>query len=310
MSTLSRTAVKSRARWAGWLCCAVLGWVALLSPSHARAIAAAARVEQPMSPEMRSIAVDEHRGERVGQGLRFRDHNGNDVTLGDYFDGERPVIITLNYYRCRVVCSVQLNGLADSLKALPWTPGDEHFRVVTISVDPKETPADAAKKRGTILSSLGKGDDVGWAFLTGDELEIRALAAQLGIGYNYDSEQDQYAHPAVANFVTGDGRIAQYIYGLTFDPLDLRLGIIEAGEGKIGGPVEQILLSCFAYDHTIGRYGPWAFGIMRIGGVQIVLVLGGFLAIFWRRERRNSQRHASAESDGPTPPATPNAEAI
>jgi len=263
---------------------------------------------QPLSPEMRAIAVNETRGESVGEGLKFRDHNGNAVTLGDYFDGDRPVILTLNYYRCRVTCSVQLNGLADAMAKLAWTPGDEHFRVVTVSIDPHETPEDAKRKRNTIVASLDRGEDVEWAFLTGDELEVRALAAQLGIGYTYDAEQDQYAHPAVANFITGDGRISQYVYGLTFDPLDLRLGIIEAGEGKIGGPVEQILLSCFTYDHSIGRYGPWAFGIMRIGGVLIVLVLGGFLFILWRRERRQSQHTAAVPSVDSA--GQPNAEAI
>lgn len=278
----------------------VLAWLLVLLPVSAAAAPSVPvglpDTDQPMSPEMRAIAVDESRGERLGDGLQFVDHEGNVVTLGDYFDGERPVILTLNYYRCRVVCSVLLNGLADALAQLPWTPGDEHFRVVTISIDPHETPADAAKKRGTVLASLGRGEDVQWAFLTGKELEIRALAAQLGISYRYDAEQDQYAHPAVANFVTGEGIVSQYVYGLTFDPLDLRLGIIEAGEGKIGGPVEQILMSCFAYDHTIGRYGPWAFGIMRLGGVVIVMVLGGFLFFLWRRERRDSRRRVAAES--------------
>lgn len=288
--------LKARARrspwWRGACVAAGVGLGALASDG----VVNGAPLAQPLSPEMRAIAVDEHRGEPIGKGLRFTDHTGAEVRLGTYFDGERPVILTLNYYRCRVVCSVQLTGLADGLAQLPWTPGDEHFQVVTISVDPKETPADATNKRDTILAALGKGDDVGWAFLTAGELEVRALAAQLGIGYTYDAEQDQYAHPAVANFITGDGRISQYVYGLTFDPLDLRLGVIEAGEGKIGGPVEQILLSCFAYDHSIGRYGPWAFGIMRVGGVLIMIVLGGFLAYFWRRERRHSQRHEGAQS--------------
>lgn len=294
--SVRRFAVRDHVR--AWLMAGVMLAVTVLGAGAISRTATAGDPSgaQPMSPEMRAIAVDEKRGEPIGRGLRFRDHTGAEVKLGDYFDGERPVIITLNYYRCRVVCSVQLNGMADGLAGLPWTPGDEHFQVVTVSMDPHETSEDAAKKRGTILASLDKGDDVGWAFLTGNELEIRALAAQLGIGYTYDAEQDQYAHPAVANFITGDGRISQYVYGLTFDPLDLRLGIIEAGEGKVGGPVEQLLLSCFAYDHTIGRYGPWAFGIMRIGGVLIVIVLGGFLAFFWRRERRHSQRHLGAQT--------------
>ena len=277
---------------------AALGCLSLLILAVAGlgfAPAAGADPAQPLDPVMRRIKVDEHRAERIDPDLEFVDHDGQRVRIGDFFDGDRPVLITLNYYRCRVVCSVQLNELAEALKMLQWTPGDEHFQVVTVSVDPKETHEDARRKRNTLLTVVDKGDDIGWHFLTGDELQIRALAAQLGIGYAYDAEQDQYAHPAVANFLTADGRIAQYVYGLTFDPLDLKLGLLEAGEGKIGGPVDQILLSCFSYDHELGRYGAWAFGIMRLGGIVVMFCVGGFLLYFWRRERRRSTAGARQE---------------
>ncbi len=248
-----------------------------------------ARAEDPvLSPELKSIEVTDHRGERIDGSLRFTDHTGKSVTLSDYLDGERPVLFTLNYFRCRVVCSVQLNGLADGLAPLDWVPGGDNFQVVTVSIDPNEKATDAADKRAKVLDALGKGDDVGWHFLTGDELQIRALAAQLGISYAYDAEQDQYAHPGVVVFVTPDGRIAQYVYGLTYLPRDLKFGLIEAGEGKIGNPVEQIYLSCFSYDPSIGRYGPFAFGIMRLGGIMTMLVLGGILLFWFRRERKRS----------------------
>ena len=145
----------------------------------------------------------------------------------------------------------------------------EDFRLVTLSIDPRETPVDATKKRSKVLDVVGKGDDVPWAFLTGDELNIRALASQLGISYAYDAEQDQYAHPAVVVFITPDGRVSRYLYGLGYDPLDVKLGLYEAADGKIGGPVEQIYLSCFSYDATIGQYGPFAMGI-RSGVKPIV----------------------------------------
>lgn len=253
-------------------------------------VAAPVRAEEPvLSPELKAIEVVDHRGDRIDPELRFVDHRGETVRLGDLFDGERPLILSLNYYRCRVVCSVQLGGLADGLAELDWVPGDENFQVVTLSIDPKETPPDAAKKRGTLLAQLGKGDDVGWHFLTGDELSIRALAAQLGISYAYDAEQDQYAHPGVIVFVTPDGRISRYVYGLSYQPRDLELGLLEAGEGKIGSAVDQIYLSCFSYDPSVGRYGPFAFGIMRLGGAITMLILGIFLLLLWRRERRRTR---------------------
>lgn len=239
----------------------------------------------PLSPEMRVIDVAERRSRHVDKELTFVDHNGKSVKLGDFFDGERPVLLTMNYYRCRVVCSVQLNGVATALEQLDWTAGDENFRVVTVSFDPKEKPENAAKKRDTVLSALGRGDDVDWQFLTGDQLQIKALAAELGIGYAYDAEQDQFAHPAVAMFLTPDGKIAQYVYGLTYKPSDLKLALLEAGEGKIGTPMEKLYQSCFAYDASIGRYGPFAFGIMRLSGGLVILLLGGVLVALWRKDR-------------------------
>lgn len=262
--------------------------------------AAPSSSDAPLSPEMRVIDVDERRGRVVDPELTFTDHRGQRVKLGDYLDGERPVLLTLNYYRCRVVCSVQLNGLAAALEELDWTPGDENFRVLTLSIDHAETSEDAAKKRDTILTALGRGDDVDWQFLTGDAVSIQALAAQMGVGYAYDAEQDQFAHPAVAMFLTPEGKIAQYIYGLTFDPRDLKLALLEAGEGKIGSPMEKLFQSCFLYDPSVGRYGPWAFGIMRIGGALTFLILATVILILWRRERRRSvadpKGHAEAVS--------------
>jgi protein SCO1/2 len=275
----------------GWGCLAVCAcaWLGLSQPALAEPLP----TDKPLSPEMRVIDVDDQRGRNIDTELGFVDHRGNRVTLSKFLDGERPVLLTLNYYRCSVVCSVQLQGLADALAKLDWTPGDENFRVVTVSIDPREGPKPAAHKREMILESLGRGDDVDWQFLTGDALAIKALASQLGIGYAYDAEQDQYAHPAVAMFLTPEGKIAQYIYGLTFDPTDLKLALLEAGEGKVGTPMEKLFQSCFVYDPTAGKYGPTAFGIMRIGGGVTVLILGMVLLFYWRRERKSSRRHHS-----------------
>jgi protein SCO1 len=268
------------ALWVALVTFGVLGLGGAASSGVARAESA-----QPLSPEMRLIDVAERRSHYVDGHLGFVDHHGDSVTLGQFLDQDRPVLLTLNYYRCRVVCSVQLSGLAAAMEELDWTAGDQNFRVVTVSLDPNETPEDAAKKRTSLLTSLGRGDDVDWQFLTGRQLEIKALAAQLGIAYAYDAEQDQFAHPAVAVFLTPDGKIAQYLYGLTYDPRDLKLALLEAGEGKIGSPMEKLFQSCFTYDASIGRYGPYAFGVMRIGAILTFILLGIVLVVLWRRDR-------------------------
>ncbi len=250
----------------------------------------------PRSPEMRAISVDEHRGVQVDPNLQFTDQSGRAVRIGDYFGDGKPVLLTLNYYRCKVICAVQLQGLADALAELDWTPGKDDFRVVTVSIDPRETAKLAARKQAAMLATVGKGRDLDWSFLTGDALNIKALAAQLGVGYAYDKEQDQYAHPAVAMFLGPDGKISQYVYGLTFNPRDIKFGLMEASEGKLGSPVDQLIMSCFHYDATIGRYGPFAFGMMRLGGALTCLVFGTVLFVFWRRERQQMRQTAEAES--------------
>jgi len=244
----------------------------------------------PLAPAAAEIDVREHLGEHLDLGLQFVDHEGRTVKLGDYFDGQRPVLLTLNYYRCPVLCNVQLNALTDAMAGMEWKPGDENFRVVTVSIDPREDASLAKQKRGNHLALLGKGDDVDWAFLTGDASSIRLLAAQVGFGYTYDRDQDQYAHPASIMFVSPDGKIARYLYGLTYEPRDLKFALMDASEGKVGSVVDRFVQSCFHYDATLGKYGPYAMGIMRIGGAITVLVVGLGLLILWRRERRRNER--------------------
>lgn len=241
-----------------------------------------------LAPAMHAVDVDEHPGLDIDKHLAFTDHTGKQVTLGDYLDGKRPVLVTMNYYRCPVLCNVQLNELTEALRQLDWTAGDEHFRIVTVSIDPREDAELAGKKRAAHLAAMGRGDAVDWNFLTGDALNVRLLAAQLGIQYAYDPEQDQYAHPAVITFLSPEGKIARYVYGLTVDPKDLKFGLIEASEGRVGSTLDRIILSCFHYDASLGRYGPFAFGLMRIAGAATVLLIGTALLVYWRRERRSA----------------------
>jgi protein SCO1/2 len=267
---------------------------AALTFGSAGYVAAAPSNEAPagnntvLAPAMHAVDVDEHPGLDIDKNLAFTDHTGKQVTLGDFLDGKRPVLVTMNYYRCPVLCSVQLNELTEALRQLDWTAGDEHFRIVTVSIDPREDAELAGKKRAAHLASLERGETVDWNFLTGDALNIRLLAAQLGIQYAYDPEQDQYAHPAVITFLSPEGKIARYVYGLTVNPNDLKFGLIEASEGRVGSTLDRIILSCFHYDATLGRYGPFAFGLMRIAGAATVLLIGTALLVYRRRERRSA----------------------
>jgi protein SCO1 len=243
-----------------------------------------------LAPASYSIDVEEHLGNMLDPSVSFVDHTGTPVTLGQFFDGKRPLVLTMNYFRCPVMCNVQLNNLTETLHDFEWTPGDEHFRVVTVSIDPREGAELAAAKRAGHLKALDRGDDVDWQFLTGDALSIRLLAAQLGISYAYDPEQDQYAHPGVVVFVSPDGKIARYVYGLTYVGNDLKFGLLEAAEGRVGTTLDRFILSCFHYDASLGRYGLFAFGLLRLAGALTVLLIGTALLIYWRRERRVIRR--------------------
>jgi protein SCO1/2 len=254
---------------------------------------------EPNAPAMEAIDVSEHLGEVLDKDLTFVDHEGKAVRIGDYFDGERPVLLTLNYYRCPVLCNVQLNGLTDALHAFDWVPGDEHFRIVTVSIDPREGTEIASAKRASHLKALDRGDDIGWDFLTGDALNIKLLAAQVGVSYAYDAEQDQYVHFAAIVFLAPDGKIVRYVYGLTYEPKDLKFGLIEASEGRVGTTIDRIILSCFHYDATIGRYGPFAFGLMRLGGVLTIVLLGLAFFALRRRERKMGAKRA-IHAEAPT----------
>lgn len=239
-----------------------------------------------LTPEVAEVAVDEHLGDFLDGELHFVDHLGKRRALSEYFDGETPILLTLNYYRCPGICNIQLNEVTKSLRHMEWTAGDGNFRVLTFSIDPTEKPELAKAKRANILEELERGQDVDWSFMTGDALNIQLLSAQLGVSYAYDREKDQYAHPPVIMFISPKGKIARYIYGLSYSASDIKFALMESSEGRIGSTVDRILLSCFHYDAAAGKYGPEAFGIMRLAAAAMVLLVGFFLLFAWRREKR------------------------
>jgi len=239
---------------------------------------------EPLPPELEGVGVTEHLGAQLPLDLAFVDHAGRQVRLGDYFRDGKPVILTLNYYSCPMLCGLQLNGLLAGLARLDWTAGRE-FRVVTVSIDPRETATLAGGKRSSFLHAYGRGA-ADWSFLVGAEPEIARLAAAVGFGYRYDPAQKQYAHPAVLYAVSPNGRVSRYLYGIEYRPRDLKFSLMEASAGKTGSSVDRLILSCFHYDSEAHRYGPYALGIVRLGGGLTVLALGLLLTVLWLRERR------------------------
>jgi len=239
----------------------------------------------PVPQALARVGIEEKLNTALPLQLAFKDERGRDVTLGSYFHAGRPVILTLNYYRCPMLCTLELNGLVTAMKDLAWSPGAE-FQVVTVSIDPREMPPLAAAKRAGYLRDLGRpGADEGWHFLTGDGASIRRLAASVGFSYEYDEATDQYGHAAVVVLATPDGRVARYLYGVQFEADTLKLGLLEASQGTIGSPWDRFILYCYRYDAARGSYALAARKLMRAGGVVTMILLGAMVGTFWWRER-------------------------
>jgi protein SCO1/2 len=247
------------------------------------ALPVSAQRREPLPKDLEGVGITEHPGAKLPLDVEFKDEDGGTVRLGRYFTGDRPVILTLGYYRCPMLCTLVLNSLVDGLRDLPWTPGRE-FEVVTVSIDPTETPTLARLKKQNYLEEYARpGAASGWHFLTGREENIRKLADAVGFGYRYVPERGQYAHAAAIFVATPDGRLAKVLYGVVYQPKTVRLALTEAGEGKVGTTADQLLLYCFHYDAQEGRYVLAAQNIMRFGGASTALIVGLWLAVSWRR---------------------------
>ncbi len=238
---------------------------------------------------LQGVGIDQRLDQQLPLSLTFRDEVGRDVALGSFFHG-KPVILALVYYRCPMLCTQILNGLESSLKAVSFTPGRD-FEILAVSFDPKDTPELAASKKQLYLRRYGRpGAANGWHFLTGDEANIHLLTEAAGYHVKYDPATDQWAHASGIMIVTPEGRLSRYFYGVEYAPRDVRLGLVEASENKIGSPVDQILLFCYHYDPATGKYGALAIGLVRFAGAAFVLICGGFLLLVFFKESRG--RHA------------------
>jgi protein SCO1/2 len=242
----------------------------------------------------KGVGIDEQLGQTVQKDAVFLDETGEQVRIGDFLDGETPVILNFVYHDCPMLCNLLLEGFSKTLRDMKFTPGQE-FDIVTVSFSPTETPDLAASQKEKYLAALGRPAAAdGWHFLTGTEEEIGRLAESTGFEFRWIESRQQYAHPAALIFLSGNGKITRYIHGMTFQPNDVRRAIVEASDGKVGSAVDQVFLFCYQYDPGANSYVLHATNLMKLGGLLTLLVMGAGLFLFWRRERRG--QHAAPEN--------------
>ena len=255
--------------------------------------------------DIANVGVDEHLGESLPLERVLVDSTGRRTTLGQLFDGKRPVILSFNYSDCPMLCKLQLNGLVEALKQSTLTAGED-FQVVSISIDATETPAQAAIAQLNHVRAYGRPESAdGWHFLVGEPATVREIADSAGFRYQYLPGSGEYSHAAATIICTPDGEISQYLYGVSFDLRLLEDAINQAAEGEVGSPLKQLILYCFHYDEATGRYSPIAWNIMRVGAAATVFLLAALLAPLWIRSlttRKRIQRALDRYSsfDGPT----------
>jgi len=232
-------------------------------------------------PGLQNVGIEQHLDEQIPADLSFRDETGKPVHLGDYF-GKKPMILNLVYYNCPMLCGEVLSGLEGALRVLKFDVGKE-FDVLTVSFDPRETPDMATRKKAEFLKRYGRaGAAEGWHFLTGPQESIDALTKAAGFQYQYDPKTGEFAHATAIMILTPEGKIAQYYYGVDYAPKDLRLGLIQASENKIGTLADQVLLYCYHYDPTTGKYGAIISRVLKLAGIATLLGLGILMTVLIR----------------------------
>ncbi len=274
----------------------------LAGPARAQRLGQLGVVPAGTPPELERVGVTEHLDQAIPLDVPFRDPTGRAVTLRQYWRGDRPVVLTFAYHSCAVICNMVLNGVGAGLSGVGWTIGKE-YDVVTISIDPDETPENTAKKRDRLLAEYKRPEARdGWHFLTGDKASIDRVASAAGFEYRRDEDQKNFAHPSVVMITKPNGQLARYLYGLEFPAADLKLGLLEASEGRSISTVEQLILYCYHYDPKGRKYVLVATRVMRVGGGLTATVLFGTLGLLWARERRKGGLLGSATTkDALTP---------
>ena len=255
-------------------------------------------------PYLQNVGIEQHLNGQVPPDLAFVDDAGQAVKLGAYF-GRKPLILNLVYYNCTMLCGEALAGLAGSMKMVKFDVGNE-FDVITVSFNPQETPDIAAAKKQDYLKRYGRpGAASGWHFLTGPAESINALTKAVGFQYQYDPKIKQYAHATAIMVLTPQGRISRYFYGVDYPPKDLRMGLVEASQGKIGNAVDQVLLYCYHYDPATGKYGAVVNNILRLGAGLTIFIVGGLLLVLFRLDKAAPRGSWAQAKAVPARQATP-----
>jgi protein SCO1 len=250
-----------------------------------------------MPPIFDGVGVDERLGEFVAIETTFFDEHEQVARFGDLLDGKRPLLLSFVYHDCPMLCSLILDALNEGLRAMDWVPGQQ-FDVVTVSFAPDETPDLAARQKARYVNALGKPEAAaGWHFLTGSEDAIQTLAQSVGFTFKWVESAQQYAHPAVLIFLSGEGKITRYLYGLDFPAGNLRNALVEASEGTVGSTLDRLLLFCLQFDPNSNSYVPHVMNIMKLGGLLTILAVGATLFVFWRREHERLDETGAFVSD-------------
>ena len=245
---------------------------------------------------LKSVGIEQKLGDQLPLDTVLKDEDGKDVKLGEYFKSGRPVVLAFVYYECPMLCTQVLNGLTGSLKGINLNAGKD-FDVVAISFDPRDNdkPDLAKNKKLSYLEHYGRpGTDSGWHFLTGSQESIKAVTDAAGFKYEWDDKTQQFAHAAAVMVVTPEGKMSRYFYGIDYAPKDIKFGIMDSAQAKVGNPAEQLLLYCYHYDPASGKYGFAILRVMRLAGVATLLGLGAMAFVFWRKNKNNGSNNGQS----------------
>ena len=260
---------------------------------------AAAQLNRGGPAVLKEIGVDEKLGDSIPLDLVFTNSDGDDITLGELFESDKPVLLNPLYYDCPVLCSVVLDGVFGAVKQLAWSPGTD-YTIISFSIDPEEDPELASSSKEFYLNQFDRKSAAdGWHFLTGSQESIEQLTEAIGFRYKYEEETGEYIHMASIMMLSPTGKITRYLYGANFREFDVRNALFEAADGTIGNSLDKVLMYCFTYDPSSQSYVPVAMNIMKLGGLATLIILGIFLSVFWRRERnkKNSTPTTKFEID-------------
>ena len=240
-------------------------------------------VEAQQPPQVQGVDVEERLGEPLPLEARFWDEKGHELRLGDVLPKDKPTLVTLVYYECPMLCNLVINAQVSAMREVGLELGKD-YEAITVSIDPKDTPAQSEARRRRHLQAMGKPESAPWHFLTGTEENIHKLTGAVGFKYKYDESTKQYAHPAVVHVVTPEASVSRYLYGTSFPAQDMKLALLEAANGRVGTSFDRIVLSCFKYDTAMRRYSFYVFGFIRTGALLVFTALASMLIFFWRRE--------------------------